>query len=114
MKDVLKELIMEFHHSQLPSLIERQIELPQLPSGIRKARVLIGMRRVGKSIYQVSVVVGNPKTREREVGALIEAAEALNVEVAYIITFDTQEVIEVSRQLTLYIIPYWQWALASY
>jgi hypothetical protein len=54
MKDTLREMILEFHRSALPVMIHRDVEIPSLPSGVRKAFVFIGMRRVGKTflMYQ--------------------------------------------------------------
>ncbi len=54
MKDVLRDIMLEFHRSDLPHLIPRDIAIPLLPKEIRKAFVFIGMRRVGKTylMYQ--------------------------------------------------------------
>ncbi|MBF8263577.1 MAG: hypothetical protein HW387_1242 [Parachlamydiales bacterium] len=54
MKDILRDIILEFHRSNLPPLIQRDIAIPQLPEDVKKAFVFIGMRRVGKTylMYQ--------------------------------------------------------------
>lgn len=54
MKEIVKDLIIEFHRSNLPAVIERPMPALQLPSNVRKAQVFIGMRRVGKTylLYQ--------------------------------------------------------------
>ena len=54
MKTILQEIILEFHKEAIPSLLQRNIDVPTLPSSIRKALVFIGMRRVGKTylMYQ--------------------------------------------------------------
>lgn len=54
MEGTLKEIILDFHEDPMPKLIPRQIEIPVLPEGIRKAIVFIGMRRTGKTylMYQ--------------------------------------------------------------
>lgn len=54
MKNVLKEIILEFHRDPLPVIFKRDNEIPLLPPNVRKAVVLIGMRRVGKTflLYQ--------------------------------------------------------------
>lgn len=54
MKSILKDIILEFHQSDLPTIIPRNIPIPQLPDDVRKAFVFIGMRRVGKTylMYQ--------------------------------------------------------------
>ncbi len=54
MDKIIRDIILEFHRSALPPLIQREIELPELPPHLRKAVVFIGMRRVGKTylIYQ--------------------------------------------------------------
>ncbi len=54
MKEILRDIIIEFHKSELPALIPRDISIAQLPEDVRKAFVFIGMRRVGKTylMYQ--------------------------------------------------------------
>lgn len=54
MKEALKELILEFHRTDLPAVIHRSVEIPVLPQEVKKAFVFIGMRRVGKTflMYQ--------------------------------------------------------------
>ena len=49
MKAVIKNLLLEFSKSELPYVFDRALELPVLPKSVRKAIVLIGMRRVGKT-----------------------------------------------------------------
>ncbi len=55
MKDILKQLILNFHDFELPSLIRRDFSVPTLLENVRKAVVFTGMRRSGKtwSLYQV-------------------------------------------------------------
>lgn len=55
MKNLFKELIATFHTSDIPLPCKRQTTIPTLPKDLRKAQVLIGMRRSGKtwSLYQV-------------------------------------------------------------
>lgn len=54
MKDTFKQLILEFEEFELPQGIERDVEIPELPSQVRKAIAFIGMRRSGKTwvLYQ--------------------------------------------------------------
>ena len=54
MKDLIKEVLIEFHQEDLPKVINRAIAIPKLPASVRKAFVFIGMRRVGKTylMYQ--------------------------------------------------------------
>lgn len=54
MKETLKQLIIDFHHSQIPIPDWRNFTLPNLPPEIRKAFVFVGMRRSGKTwcLYQ--------------------------------------------------------------
>ncbi len=54
MKAILKQLILEFHHEQIPTPFTRKIELLELPANIRKAQIFMGMRRSGKTylMYQ--------------------------------------------------------------
>lgn len=49
MKEVLRQLIIDFHREPLPESVARDISIPQLPRTIRKAVVLLGMRRSGKT-----------------------------------------------------------------
>lgn len=55
MKEIFKELILDFHAGQLPIGIKRDIQFPNLPLNVRKVFVLIGMRRSGKTwtLYQM-------------------------------------------------------------
>ncbi len=55
MKEIFKELIVNFHNSTLPIPSPRDLELPALPKNVRKAHVFIGMRRSGKTwaMYQI-------------------------------------------------------------
>jgi predicted AAA+ superfamily ATPase len=55
MKNLFKELIATFQTSDIPIPCRRQNCVPVLPGNLRKAQVLIGMRRSGKtwSLYQV-------------------------------------------------------------
>ncbi|MCE5294926.1 MAG: ATP-binding protein [Chlamydiales bacterium] len=55
MKNLFKELIATFHASDIPVPSKRQNAIPHPPKDLRKACVLIGMRRSGKtwSLYQV-------------------------------------------------------------
>jgi len=54
MKQVFKQIIIDFQETPLPQARGREFQLPGLPAGVRKAFVLIGMRRSGKtwSLYQ--------------------------------------------------------------
>lgn len=58
MKEVLKQIIIDFHAEPLPSPIPRTIELPILPKGLRKAFAFVGMRRSGKTWYLYQVMHG--------------------------------------------------------
>lgn len=54
MKEIFKQLIVDFHKMQLPQPSCRVFTLPELPPSVRKANVFIGMRRSGKTwaLYQ--------------------------------------------------------------
>lgn len=54
MKDVFKQLILEFAEFDIPSGIWRETSIPELPPHVRKAITFIGMRRSGKTwtVYQ--------------------------------------------------------------
>ena len=51
---VFQEIITEFHQAPLPKLIVRDTPLPEIPHALRKALIVIGMRRSGKTwlLYQ--------------------------------------------------------------
>lgn len=63
------------------------------------------------ALYQVSVTLDDAKTKVREINALIEAAQALELKIAYIITQDTHEILEMPDGLMIKILPYWEWIL---
>lgn len=63
------------------------------------------------AIYQVCIDLQSDKTKQREITALTEAAKELQLDYAQIITIDTNETLKLDN-LTIQIIPYWQWALA--
>jgi predicted AAA+ superfamily ATPase len=54
MKAVLKQLMIDFVGQPLPTPLPRHIDFPLLPASVKKAFVLIGMRRAGKTwgLYQ--------------------------------------------------------------
>lgn len=54
MKQIIRDLIVDFHATSIKIPSHRLIEFPNFPNEVRKAFVLIGMRRCGKtwSLYQ--------------------------------------------------------------
>ncbi len=54
MKDIFKQLILDFHEQQIPRPTPREGASLVMPKGMRKAFVLVGMRRSGKTwtLYQ--------------------------------------------------------------
>ena len=54
MKNLFKQIIIDFHRSTLPKPSHREIELPKLARNLRKAFIFVGMRRSGKTwaLYQ--------------------------------------------------------------
>jgi len=48
-RNVFERLIVDFHVSEIPKPRPRELKFPSFPSSIRKAIVLIGMRRSGKT-----------------------------------------------------------------
>ena len=54
MREIFEQLILDFHHSKLPVPVKREIDILPFSANIRKAHVLIGMRRSGKTwtMYQ--------------------------------------------------------------
>lgn len=65
MKEIFKELIVNFHNSTLPTPSPRDLELPKLPKNVLKAHVFIGMRRSGKTwaMYQIMQDLFGPRNR---------------------------------------------------
>lgn len=55
MKEIFKQIIINFQNTSLPDLAHRTLELPKLAPNIRKVYVLIGVRRGGKTwcMYQL-------------------------------------------------------------
>lgn len=54
MKDVFKQLLLEFAEFDIPMGVRRDLSIPELPPEVRKALTFIGMRRSGKTwlLYQ--------------------------------------------------------------
>ncbi|NGX54210.1 MAG: hypothetical protein K1000chlam4_00935, partial [Chlamydiae bacterium] len=54
MKNIFKQLILDFQEQEIPRPTTREIPPFLLPKGMRKAFVLVGMRRSGKTwtLYQ--------------------------------------------------------------
>ncbi|MCP5506493.1 MAG: ATP-binding protein [Chlamydiales bacterium] len=63
-------------------------------------------------LYQVSIDVSYPSTKEREVSALIEAAKELNLKQGTIVTLDHEETMT-QNDVILNFIPFWKWTLFS-
>ncbi len=61
-------------------------------------------------LIQVCLKLENKTTRNRELQAIVEAADELEVNKGKIITMDTNETVKYS-DLTVEVIPYWQWVL---
>ena len=70
-------------------------------------------QRINGSIdcFQVYLSLKGEKTKQREVSALIEAADELKIQKAYIITEDEEEIIEM-KNLTIQCISYWKFSLS--
>lgn len=49
MKELIRAILLEYKEQDLPQPMFRKIEPPKLPSQVRKAWVLMGMRRSGKT-----------------------------------------------------------------
>ena len=54
MKSIFKQLIVDFQNQEIPEPTPRDLAPFSLPKGVRKAFVLVGMRRSGKtwSLYE--------------------------------------------------------------
>ncbi len=63
-----------------------------------------------KSLVQVSLNLNDPKTRQREIDALLAGSEALNCSQLQIVTLEEEGTEEVSGK-TVRIIPIWKWLL---
>jgi predicted AAA+ superfamily ATPase len=49
MKEAIRSILLEFRERKLPEPLPRMILPPELPPNVRKAWVLMGMRRSGKT-----------------------------------------------------------------
>lgn len=69
MKDLLKQIIIDFHQTPIPQFSPRKIELPVLPPTVRKAIVLTGMRRSGKTwfLYQIMDSLKDTGVRKEQI-----------------------------------------------
>ena len=63
-----------------------------------------------KLLIQVSYSISDEETRKRELKALVLAMEELRVDKGMIITYDTEDQIEIDQK-TISIIPAWKWLL---
>jgi predicted AAA+ superfamily ATPase len=61
-------------------------------------------------MYQVSYVMDNPNTRQREIRSLIEASEELNTKSAFILTYNSFETINIEG-LNIEVLPVWHWLI---
>jgi hypothetical protein len=54
MKEIFKQLILDFYDEKRPESVLRHFDIPEFPDNIRKAIVFVGMRRTGKTwaMYQ--------------------------------------------------------------
>lgn len=65
-----------------------------------------------REVFQVSHSLSDPDTRKRELDGLLEAMEAYKLDKWYILTYDTEEVIEKNGK-QIHIIPTWKWLFLS-
>ena len=63
-----------------------------------------------KSLVQVSETLENEKTKKREINALIEAAQELNLTEGLIVTRNTEEKIQIGK-ITISILPIWKFLI---
>jgi hypothetical protein len=61
---------------------------------------------------QVSGYIADQQTRDREIKGLMEAMKTQNLDIGYLLTADTNEVILVDKK-TIHIIPVWKWLLSK-
>ena len=61
-------------------------------------------------LFQVSWSLANPKTRDREVSALIKAMQETNINEAWILTESESETLSVENKI-IHVIPVYQWLL---
>lgn len=64
-----------------------------------------------ESLIQVTWDMTDETTRQREINGLLEASDATSCKNLYIITYDTSEVINLSDDVTIKVIPAWRWLL---
>ena len=70
MKVAFKQLIVDFHKRSLPVLIRRDVTLPEIPGELRKAIVLIGARRSGKTFTMYQEILSRQRaniTKEKDI-----------------------------------------------
>lgn len=65
-----------------------------------------------ESLIQVTWDMTDETTRQREISGLLEASDATSCRNLYIITYDTNEVINLSDDVTIKVIPAWRWLLS--
>jgi len=71
--------------------------------------------RTGNQItkaIQVSYVLDNEKTKDREIQGLKEAMDIYKLETGFIITYDTEQEIKIEDK-TIQIVPVWKWLLKT-
>lgn len=59
---------------------------------------------------QAAYEIGDPKTRQREIDGLLEAAETYNIVRASIITLNQEEAFKING-VKIKIVPAWKWLL---
>lgn len=65
------------------------------------------------ALYQVCWDMSDPDTRNREIRGLLEASKVTDCKNLFIITSDYEEEIKIDDELTIHVVPAWQWLLRS-
>jgi predicted AAA+ superfamily ATPase len=63
-----------------------------------------------RSLFQVSLDIKEESTRNREISALVEASDELDINFLYLITLEDEEILT-EKEKTIHVLPYWKWAI---
>ena len=81
--------------------------------GNRECDFIVQHENGVKCVLQVSWSLNDPKTRQREMTGLLEAANVTKCENLIIITHDEEDIIQMNNKV-IHIIPAWKWMLTNW
>ena len=96
---------------RFPAARAAEISLAKLPSG-KEVDFVVGDEAFGVAygLYQVCYALGNGRTKDREIGALVEGMQAFDVRKGTIVTLDEEDEIETDAGM-VHVVPAWKWML---